>query len=217
VGGAATPLWKFSSWIPDIVSIFLGINDKNAGATDNEYTTAVHSFVTTIRGNYPNAPILFISLTGNMDAATRNAVAAETTSLGHKGVYFLECTVTVTGCQYHPTLAEDKKISDAVVAKIRQITGWDTTVAATARAGSRPTAGRTARIKTVRIDGSTIMVSADQAARQGIMVMRADGRIVERWRLDRSGTCRWNTAQAQEGLYLIGGQGIGWARVCIRR
>ena len=218
MGGAATPLWNFTSWIPDIVSIFLGINDKNAGATDNEYSAAIHSFVTTIRGNYPDVPILFISLTGNMDAATRTAVAAETTSLGHKDVYFLECTIAVTGCQYHPTLAEDKKIADAVVAKISQITGWDTTLAATSRSEGRPAAGRMARIKAARIDSRAVMVSADQAAaRHAIMVMRADGRIVERLRLDRSGMCRWNTAQTREGLYFIGGQDIGWARVCIGR
>jgi lysophospholipase L1-like esterase len=218
VGGAATPLWNFSSWIPDIVSIFLGINDNSANATDNEYSAAVHSFVTTIRGNYPNAPILFIALTGNMDAATRNAVAAETTSLAHKGVYFLECTTSGTGCQYHPTLAEDKKISDAVVATIRQITGWDTTLASACYAENRPVAGRVARIKAARIDSRTIMVSADQATvRDGIFVMRADGRIVEELQLNSSGACRWNTAQTQDGLYVIGSRETGWTRVCIRR
>jgi lysophospholipase L1-like esterase len=218
VGGAATPLWNFSSWTPDIVSIFLGINDKSSGATDNEYKTAVHSFVTTIRGNYPNVPILFIAYTGNMDAATRNAVAAETTSIGHKDVHFLECTVPVTGCSGHPTLVESKKISDAVVAKIRQITGWDTTQVSTAYAEKAPVTGRLAKIKAARTDSRTIMVSADRArARYGIFVMSADGRIVDRLQLNSSGTCRWNTAQTQDGLYFIGSKVTGWTRVFIRQ
>jgi hypothetical protein len=218
VGVMATPPWNFSSWTPDIVSIFLGINDKNAGVTDNEYAAAVHSFVNTLRGNYPTAPILFIALTGCMDAATKNAVAAETTSLGHKEVYYLECTTYGTGCQAHPTVTENQKIANTVIAKIKQITGWDTTLVPAAVHERRLVAGKIAHIKAVRIDDRTIMISTHEAPpRQAISVIRADGRIVDHLQLNASGVCRWNVDRTQKGICVIGSPETGWTRVLISR
>ncbi len=217
-GGISTPMWNFSTWIPDIVSIFLGINDRNAGVTDNQYVAAVHSFTNTIRGNYPNAAILFISLTGSMDQATQTAVAAETTTLGHKGVYYLECTTGGAGCQYHPTIAEDRAIAGSVVARIKQITGWDTGQAAVARVEIRQSARQEAHINAVRIDNRTILISAQQdAAGCPILVINPNGRTVKQLWLDLSGKCRWNTAQASDGIYLIGGLETGWKSVFVKR
>ena len=214
-GGIPTPLWNFSSWIPDIVSIFLGINDKNSGVSDNDFITAVHSFVNTIRGNYPNASILFIALTGDMDQAAKTAVAAETTTLGHKGVYYLECTITATGCQYHPTVAEDKKIADSVIATIKRITGWDTTQSSAtleAKCGAYPTA----HLNVGRIDRGALLISAYRGAAGGpILIVNAHGQVVKQLQLDASHQCRWNTAETSEGMYFIGGLETGWKRVSV--
>jgi hypothetical protein len=218
VGGAATPLWNFSSWIPDIVSIFLGINDNSSAATDNEYIAAVHSFVTTIRGNYPNTPILFISQTGNMDAATKAAVAAETTSIGHKGIYFLESKISVTGCSWHPTVTENKQIADGVVAKIKQITGWDTALVPVAKATIRRSEYPTPHINVARIDNRTMAITARrEAAGYPILVIAANGRIVKKLDLDRSGECRWNIDYTAEGVYCIGCSKTGWKSVFVKR
>jgi len=158
IGTVATPAWDFV-WKPDIVSVFLGINDKNAGATDQQFTAAVHAFVTTIRGHYPDAAILFISATGGMDAAAKTAVAAETTSLGHKRVYWQECKTVGTGCQYHPTLAQDQEIANGVIARIMAISGWDTTSASASIRGGRTGTRKTGRMKATRIDGRTVPVT----------------------------------------------------------
>lgn len=177
IGAVATPAWDFS-WKPDIVSVFLGINDKNAGATDQQFIAAVHAFVTTIRGHYPDAAILFISATGGMDVAAKTAVAAETTSLGHKRVYWQECKTVGTGCQYHPTLAQDQEIANGIIARIMAITGWDTTLASTPIRGSRIGTRRTGRIRSVRIEDRTLPVTLP--GRDGpdpILVLSADGRV----------------------------------------
>lgn len=217
VGATQTPMWNFSTWTPDIVSIFLGINDKSSGATDNEYTTAIHSFVTTIRGNYPNARILFIAYTGCMDEATKSAVAAETTSLGHKGIYSLIYSKPVNGCSWHPSITDAREISDSVVARIKQITGWDTTAVSVANAKTINGASRTAKINAVRIDSRTILISAHHgAAGQPVQVINANGRIVKQMRLDLSGKCKWNTAQNSEGIYLVGGIRTGWTKIFIK-
>jgi lysophospholipase L1-like esterase len=218
IGGAPTPMWNFSTWIPDIVTVFLGINDKSSGATDNEYTAAVHSFVTTIRGNYPNARVLFIAYTGCMDEATKSAVAAETTSLGHKGIYSLLYSKPVNGCSWHPTVTDAKEISDSVVTKIKQITGWDTTPVSVTHSEIRNGAQLATQINATHIDNRTILISAHQVtAGSPIKVTSASGRVVKQLQLDLSGKCRWNTAQTSEGIYFIGGLETGWTRVCIER
>ena len=218
MGGAPTPMWDFSTWIPDIVSIFLGINDKSSGATDNEYIAAVHSFVATIRGNYPKTPILFISYTGCMDQATKSAVAAETTSLGHKGIYFWECKKQVNGCSWHPSIADAQEISDSVVAKIKQITGWDTATVSVADAKIRSDAHQVAQINAARMNSHTILITAHQdLAGNPIQVINGSGKLVKRLQIDLSGVCRWNTAQTSEGFYYIGGIKTGWTRVFIKR
>lgn len=218
IGSISTPMWNFSSWIPDIVSIFLGINDKNSGATDNEYTAAVHDFVKTIRGNYPTTPILFISYTGCMDGATRAAVTAETTSLGHKDIYFLECKQKINGCSWHPTVSDARQISDSVVAKIKQITGWDNTQVNIANGKLRQSVQQAVQIKTALIDNRNMLISTNQVtAGYPVSVTTANGQIVKKMQLDNTGKCRWNTAQTSEGVYFVGSRETGWARVFIKR
>ena len=42
-----TALWNFSRWTPNIVTIFLGINDYNSGVTDANFKTAYSGFINT--------------------------------------------------------------------------------------------------------------------------------------------------------------------------
>jgi len=216
VGGAATPLWKFSTWIPDIVTIFLGINDKSAGATDSEYITGVHNFVKTIRGNYPNTPILFLTYADCMDKATQTAIAAETTSLGHKDIYFLNYKKQVNGCSYHPDIKDAQEISDSVVAKIKQITGWDTPVSITNAKignGTYPTS----KINAALTGNRTVLISSHKAAAgHTIQIINANGKVLKRLHLDSSGKCIWNASETSEGVYLIGGLETGWTRVFVK-
>ncbi len=213
IGTVATPAWDFS-WKPDIVSVFLGINDKNAGATDQQFTTAMHAFVTTIRGHYPDAAILFISATGGMDAAAKSAVAAETTSLGHKRVYWQECKTVGSGCQYHPTLAQDQEIANTMIARIMGITGWDTTLASVPIRGNRAGSRRTGRIQAARMDERTVSIIAPGiGASSPVMLLSADGRMAAKLTLDASGEGRWNTGSMGQGALWIGNPGLGWTPV----
>jgi len=212
-GGLSSPAWDFA-WKPDIVSIFLGINDRNAGATDAEFIAAIHSFITTIRGHYPDAAILFISATGNMDGAARSAVAAETTSLGHKRVYWQECKTVGSGCQYHPTLAQDQEIANTMIARIIQITGWDTAQAPVSLRAKRTGALPAGRLRAERIDARTIAISAPRAgAGHPLLALDPDGKIADRLSLDASGECRWNPDLSARGTLWIGSPETGWTRI----
>jgi lysophospholipase L1-like esterase len=202
-GTTPNPKWNFASWKPDIVTVFLGINDKNAGATESQFIAALHAFVTVVRGNYPDAAILFVSATGGMDAAARTAVAAETTSLGHARVYWHECKTVVTGCQYHPTLAEDQIIANAAIARISQIMGWDTAQAPVSlrkkRTGAYPAAPSGGGLGGLR-------------GILGAPYLAADGRVAGRPRRDGNGEARWDGAA---GVYLFGNREAGWARMAV--
>jgi lysophospholipase L1-like esterase len=213
IGTVATPAWDFT-WKPDIVSIFLGINDKNAGATDPQFTTAMHAFVTTIRGHYPDAAILFISATGSMDAAAKSAVAAETTSLGHKRVFWQECKTVGTGCQYHPTLAQDQEIANTMIARIMGITGWDTTLASVPIRGNRTGRRRTGQIQSARMEDRIVSVTAPGiGASSPLTVLSADGRIAGKLTLDASGESRWKPGPSARGALWIGSPVTGWTRI----
>lgn len=215
MGDASTPAWNFSGWIPDIVSIFLGINDKSSGASDNEYIAAVHSFVTVIRGNYPHTPILFISYTDCMDQATKSAVAEETTTLGNKNVYFYKCKQQVNGCSWHPDTADSREIADSVIARITQITGWDT---ATVSIGQTEKSTRThRRLDAMGIADHTFLFSTHPEPSDNTMVIiRPDGKIIQRLQFDRSGQCRWNASQLPKGVYVIGALRTGWIHVFVK-
>lgn len=218
MGNAQSPAWDFSKWIPDIVSIFLGINDKSSGCSDNEFSNAIHFFVTTIRGNYPNTPILFIAYSGCMDQAARSAVAAETTSLGHKRVYFLECKQQVKGCSWHPDTTDARQISDSVVAFIKQITGWDTGEVDVSHKKTGYSAQKAVQIRAAQINSHTVLISSPpNTAGNQIRIVDAAGKLVERIQFDPSGVCRWNTANIPEGFYFVGGQKTGWVRVFIKQ
>lgn len=215
IGTMANPKWDFTSWTPDIVTVFLGINDKNAGASDAVFTTALHTFVTTIRGNYANAAILFVSATGGMDAAAKSAVAAETTSLGHKRVYWHEVKTVVTGCQYHPTLAEDQIIANGVIARIAEITGWDTAQAPMSLRKKR-TGALNGKLGAEYAAGGISLSAPLVAAGLPVLSLTANGRIAGRLRLDANAEARGKAGNAS-GLYLIGARETGWTRVAADR
>ncbi len=216
-GGASTPMWNFSSWIPDIVTIFLGINDNSSGATDSEYTTALHSFVNTIRSNYPSTPILFMSYTGSKDQATKAAVAAETTSLGHKNIHFLECKQAINGCSWHPTVTDAKGIADSVVAKIKQILGWDTTAVATMGKVISKKYEAVSGVKILSNDCQTVVIAINNVSGQTIRIVSADGSVVKRLQSDHNGIYRWNIAHVPNGVYFISTLYNGNEKIIVNR
>jgi lysophospholipase L1-like esterase len=217
MGGAASPRWNFASWIPDIVSIFLGINDKSSGATDNEYSAAVHSFVTTIRNNYPSTPILFISYGGCMDNATKAAVAAETTSLNHKNVYYMECKQQVKGCSWHPDTIDSRVISDSVIVKIKEILGWDTSLTS---AVSEPYHVNSdfSQINISQFDNRMIRITCtNKKPYTKLTITNAAGVVIHRLQNTASNEFWWDVSNVSNGVYFISSDRTGQTRVVVKR
>lgn len=217
MGGAASPDWNFESWIPDIVTVFLGINDKSSGATDNEYSAAVHSFVTTLRSNYPSTPILFISYGGCMDNATKAAVAAETTSLNHKNVYYMECKQQVKGCSWHPDTIDSRAISDSVIVKIKEILGWDTTLTTAVTVPHRSNA-LSSHITASQINNRTIRITcATQKSHTKLTITNAAGTLIQTLQNNNNGEYLWDIGNVSNGVYFVNSEGTGRTRVVVRR
>jgi hypothetical protein len=123
-----TANWDFTSWIPNVVCIFLGINDFNNGATDANFRTAYTTFINTVRGHYPNVPIILIGTTDNINGhsilTNVQAVAQSFTN-----IYIFSSPVTLATAQalwQHPTPAQHQQIANALIPVVMQATGWDT-------------------------------------------------------------------------------------------
>lgn len=115
--------WDFTSWVPDLVVIFLGINDFNNGVTDANFKTAYTSFINTVRGRYKDAPIILIGLSGNI----LNDVQSVAQSFSK--VYTFSSPITLANASalwQHPTPQQHHQIADALIPVVKQATGWDT-------------------------------------------------------------------------------------------
>jgi lysophospholipase L1-like esterase len=132
LGYMAPPTWDFATK-PDVVVINLGTNDFYQGDPGASYTTALGAFVDTIRGKYPNAWI-FCAL-GTMlgspahDQAKGYIQSVVTAHRGDAGkVAFVDLgtqdALKGTGCDWHPSVAEDQRMADVLAPAIKQKLGW---------------------------------------------------------------------------------------------
>ncbi len=129
--------WNFSSWTPDLAVIFLGINDSTiGGVTDTNFRATYRTFINTVRGNYPNIPLILMSLPGRFLADLQ--VVAQ--SYSNITVFTSPITLSNAKALYqHPNQAQHKQISDSLVKVVKQVMGWDT-ASSTAIHASMPAA-----------------------------------------------------------------------------
>jgi len=117
----------------DAVVINLGTNDFNPGDPGNAYTMALGTFVDTVRGRYPDAWIF--CAVGTMYNASQHAkalsyaqsaVAARGGDTGKVAAIDLgsQDALQGTGCDWHPSAAEDQRMADILVPILRQKLGW---------------------------------------------------------------------------------------------
>jgi hypothetical protein len=120
--------WDFSSWIPDVVVMFLGINDFNNGTNDGDFISAYKRLITTVRNNYTDVPIVLIGLDENQNGHnilnnTREVADSFSDILTFSSPVRLG---NATALWQHPTPSQHRQISDALIPVITEATGWDT-------------------------------------------------------------------------------------------
>jgi lysophospholipase L1-like esterase len=135
VGGQASPAWTFTLK-PQAVVINLGTNDfaANMALGQTEFTTAYTAFLTTVRTTYPDA-VIFCAVgpllygTGLTNAkAYMTALVAEVNASGDQKVKLLDFgqqnASLGTGCDWHPSAAENQRMADKLVTELKTNLGW---------------------------------------------------------------------------------------------
>lgn len=121
-----------ANWQPQIIAIGLGTNDfstpLNPGekwatrdAEHADYEATYVKFVQTLRARNPNAFFLLMAtdqVNGEIQAEVKNVIAA-LKSQGESRIDFLPMNnLSFGGCDWHPTTADDKVVSDLLIAYI---------------------------------------------------------------------------------------------------
>ena len=132
LGMSASPAWDFRTK-PQAVVINLGTNDFSPGDPGNAYTMALGAFVDTVRGRYPEAWVF--CAVGTMYNASQHAkalsyaqsaVSARGGDSGKVAAIDLgsQDALQGTGCDWHPSAAEDQRMADVLVPVLKQKLGW---------------------------------------------------------------------------------------------
>lgn len=135
VGGQASPAWTFAVK-PQAVVINLGTNDFSANMSlgQSQFTTAYTSFLTAVRAKYPDA-VIFAAVgpllygTGLTNArAYLTAIVADANASGDAKVKLLDFgqqnASAGTGCDWHPSAAENQRMADKLVTELSTNLGW---------------------------------------------------------------------------------------------
>ncbi len=133
--------WDFSQYAPQAVVINLGTNDFAPEVADTApFAKAYSDFVAEVRSRYPEAqifcavgPMLTDSYPpGKQALTTVRAVVTDTVTkrreAGDARVHYLDFgnmrANEGLGCDYHPTIATQKRMAETLTATLRETLGW---------------------------------------------------------------------------------------------
>jgi lysophospholipase L1-like esterase len=126
--------WDFSKYVPDAVVINLGTNDFSKADPGMNFQTTYTSFVTMLRGHYPNARIYLAvgpMLGGSQYTQAKtylNGVISTRAGAGDKNLALLEFgtqdPADGLGCDSHPSLKTHQKMADKLDAALKADLGW---------------------------------------------------------------------------------------------
>jgi lysophospholipase L1-like esterase len=212
-----TTNWDFTSWIPELVVIFFGINDFNNGVADADFKTAYTGFINTIRGHYANVPIILIGLTDNING--HNILTdVQAVAQSFIKVFTFSSPVTLANAKalwQHPNQAQHHQIADALIPVVKQATGWDTVQSGNVTLPRKESRRVFSDIRESR-EGETIMVTSPLASAQGEGdIFDVVGHRIRHFAFDRQGRFKWDVSNAGPGLYLIGSPATGWKTVTV--
>lgn len=134
VGEQKAPVWPFTAK-PQAVVINLGTNDSSAkNLTADKFKPAYATFLTTVRGKYPDA--LILCAVGSMMSGTEranavkfiNELVADRSAQGDKKVKLLDLgtqdVLQGTGCGWHPNAADDARMAGLLTTELKASLGW---------------------------------------------------------------------------------------------
>jgi len=155
LAGDENSKWDFGKWTPDVVVINLSTNDFAGGVPDETgWTTGYEAFIARVRGLYPKARI-YCCMSPMMGGTNENTlgtylakIVADEKASGETNVALMPFKTQDTslglGADWHPNIANQKKLADTMAEMISTDLGWklapDPSAAATlATLQSQPT------------------------------------------------------------------------------
>lgn len=121
--------WDFSKYQPDVLTICLGQNDGVQDST--AFCEAYLGFIESLRGHYPQAEIVLLTspmADGVLLPVLKNYLSAVVEAVHARGdqkvdkFYFSK--QSVSGCDYHPNLAEHAQIATELTDFLKGKMGW---------------------------------------------------------------------------------------------
>lgn len=132
IAGSNNPRWSFER-IPAALIINLGTNDWNGGDPGSSFETAYLSFLAQVREHYPDTLIL-LTIGPTLEDGRKRQVEARLQQVietraaeGDDSVEMIDIGIQsteVTGCGWHPSAAEHRRVGMVLVEALRDRLGW---------------------------------------------------------------------------------------------
>jgi len=205
--GAVEGTWNFSSWKPDLVFICLGTNDFSTTPypDDTMYINGYNALLSRVHNNYGNVPVILAGTsTGSMNNLVQSIVNAQKTTYNHQNTYYFQfpSSQVLTGCHWHPAVADDTLDSKEIVKSIMTNIGWDTAVST--QVVQVYNTVKKNRPEFTIIQGSIAAISlSDNTPNSAVTVSDLSGKVVFKASVDANQHCYWNFASVRSGVYII--------------
>lgn len=219
--GAMNGNWDFTKWIPDIVVISLCTNDFSTTPypDDTMFINSYHKFISGVISHYNNATVFCVSShTGPSDTYIKKIVNEENSTFGHSKVYYAEYpqTMAYSGCDWHPSVSDDKLLADSLIKVIMRKTSWDTLTPTSIVqiANHKTNSSFEVRQLSNQLGKFEIEVQSNDKS-VNLEITDVQGRLVSRLSVGENHRIVWNTSGLRSGIYLVGNRNIGWMRAVI--
>ncbi|MBN2716546.1 MAG: SGNH/GDSL hydrolase family protein [Deltaproteobacteria bacterium] len=121
--GDSPVTWDYSDVIPDAVVINLGTNDFSGGVNRSVFISTYETFVTRLRGYYPNAYVLLAindasdAFSGALDTVISNLADPNVEKINLESPNW-------NGCDGHPNLAAHQAMANTLANRLKTELGW---------------------------------------------------------------------------------------------
>jgi len=219
LGDASDQKWDFSRWIPDLVVICLGTNDFSTQPhpDDNMFTEDYHKLIGRIISNYPSAKISCVSTTEEkIKILVKQVVDKENSTLNHPQVFqaVFPPSVENTGCDWHPSMADNVAIARSIIDTIMVKLSWDT---AATNVMFTMNGKRNLQPKkiTAESNGTRIFftISSEDLNHNTVYLAAINGKRIAQTVADIKGKGEFSIRSLPDGMYIIGNKNLGWTKV----
>jgi len=219
LGDASDQKWDFTRWIPDLVVICLGTNDFSTQPhpDDSMFTNNYHQLINRIITNYPLAKISCVSTTEEkIKRLVKQVVYKENGTLNHPQVFeaVFPSSVENTGCDWHPSIADNIAIARSIIDTVMIKLSWDTATTKIAFSTNEKR-NRLPKKMMVNSNGSRISFTTNTTdlKHNTVYLTTINGKKIAQVFPDIKGKGVFSIGSLPDGMYIIGNKNLGWTKV----